>query len=1644
MRGKVKRTMAVLLALALVLTSVNLPVASKKAKAAAPAENMKETNALTAKGDILVSTQTLASHTKMDKGEVVYDDQKNPVYDGYIQGFTKAQYTADYFKVTFTVAEGIAADTQIFTFQPYDTGWGGWEQNIIKFSDAQYDEKNSQYVAYMSCKQVVDSLSTGNTLNGVNISFCQSEPTVTLTGLYSCKVVAPDATLSPEELKWEEEKKVVVWNDTQTGYAHELLQDLYLSQIVSGLGSDGSNYKYDKVSGQNITVYLKVTKCSRYSRIKVSGGNLTTSKDSDGVSSNKELIGIDNTTNIKEQEAAGKTGIKNNATYLHAGWGTTGGYGSGMGAKGTGVYEFSTTKLSNGSPNDTSAGFRLRRMTTDIEGYICGIKFGSVGLVTVSAPDEDGNVTVTKGFDESQVESKEKDDTDIEPKPESEMRADEVVEIGKILKTAKEYKKDDILSDTVWTKLQSEIQKAEELVVKENSLSTEIKAQRTVLTNYLKTVEEEVDRTATWNGLKASIDYCKSLKEADYSNKTTFGKLAAAITTAETAYANKADTRINYKTARDALEKVRVALAPNVSTAESNPKDFRILSKKDVTKEMGAGINLGNTMDGGTYESSETGWQSYKTTKEYIKALHDAGYNTVRIPVTWGAHINEDYTIEEAWISRVQEIVDYCVDQDMYAVVNIHHDGAANHDDRGNNTPACWLDTYAQNIESVYQKYEGVWKTIANRFKDYDEHLIFESMNEVTDAHGTATNEDEAVLNALNQLFINTVRATGSNNTKRWLAITGRFASSDAVQTMPEDTLADKGEVNTTRLMYAVHIYKANNATRWSYTDLQSWASSLSTSKKRVDAMDTEMPLYVGEYGVRTKAQSGSATGYNNAERALNYEFCAAVADFYKAIPMVWDQGSKSYIDIEKQEGLFTDWNRPNLKPVYDDVVFGTVRGTLETGKSSNLSTLETNVYTSYGHSKTSDNSVSKDPTITKATDIELSATKLSMKAGERKTLTATPDSSRDIVLWSTEDDTVATVYNGLIHAKASGITTIYAKSQSGSVVKEIPVIVASAGNETTTAIKTDKPYYEITEGNTIDIVTTLTPANSKDAVTYTSSNTDIATVSSSGKVTAENAGMTYIIVKAASGVSTIVAIKVKKKATTGTVGVTLNALFATSALTEKSKPVTITGDGQYTVTLDLETDLSEEGKEAGIKKLEDLTAIYLRDTNTLKPVVSQAYIRYDKVVVNDKELTLKKLSSMDEDGFKNLLKENGQLDSNDPINGWDGCAVEEVNVNSSKHSVSFKGIDNPTKISVTFTIKDMKFFPGKEKKNEAIKMESVTANKIVIPDVGGTTEIELNMTPADTDSEVTFYSTNSSVAVVNNGKQSVDEKGKVKVTVTALSEGTVTLVGITENGLKVLYTIGVGKDMTASGLTDPVDPTPEGLDGSLWEEPDPDPTGSPSAKPTGTPTSKPTESPTSKPTGSPTTKPTESPTTKPTENPTTNPTGTPNPPAGDKKPGGSTTPTKAPVVNPPTKEGTEVVSGKLVYKVTKAATTKTSGNLTVTALSKAGKKAGSLSIPTTATINGYKYKVTKLGNNVFKGAKAKSIILGKNITVIPKGAFINCRKLSTLTVNGKLKSVKKGAFKGCKKKIKVKGGNKKKRTTNIKALKKSGYKKFK
>lgn len=1215
LKRKARKLLVGMIALSMILTSITWTGAEKKAEAAVSYESIENghdaTNILNESGDVLISSSSAHTGTS---------------YNGYILSNISTALTAKYLKITYTIDDvsGLTASSKLFNFQPYTSGFEGWQDNYITFADAVPGEDGS-YTSYIPVRSIKESMELEQDCYGINLSFYSAQPEITLTGYYAMSVKATktaiDLYATNADAALEKNQDIIVVTGTQLEAAGIDLSGLTTASVA-------------------ITPYIQVTKAHSRSNIVFSCMNTDTSSNS----SNKALIGTERDLPEGKDNDNGAT---HSQYIIHCGFGTDKA-GTGVGAAGTGIYNktasINTAKWSGKTAENIS--LRLQVRTKDTECALLGVVFANGEAFTVNA---DGSIT--KGFDTSGIktESDTLDATDVREKSEAELKAEADEELWQQLRSIKSITAEDCLSKELYDALQAEAIKAQAAMDNE-------KATAATLTEALDSLKKAV-RDATNEaplGLKKAIEYCKSLQEKDYSSES-FAKLSPAITAAEAVY-EQSDTKTNaeLKTARDALEAVRVALVPNLSTAESDPKDFRILSKNEIVKEMGAGINLGNTMDGGLINPSETSWQAYKTTKAYIKALHDAGYNTVRIPVTWNGHIKDDYSIDEAWISRVQEIVDYCIEQDMYAIINIHHDGAANHDKRGENTPTCWLDTYQWNIEKVYQKYAGVWKTVAERFKDYDEHLIFESMNEVTDAHTGSTNEDDAVLNALNQLFINTVRATGSNNTKRWLAITGRFATTKAIQTMPEDTLADMGKVNTTRLMFSVHIYKDNSNVRWTYNQLKTWQSSLSESIKAVQALDKNMPLYVGEYGVRTQPQTGSDTGYNNAERALNYETCAAVCDFYGAIPIVWDQGTGDYANVKTEKGLFTDWDRPNLKPVYDDVVYGTIRGTYETGKDSDLAAMMSNIYTSYGHSTTSDNGVSKDPVITPATELGLSETLLVLQAGERATVTAETDSSRDVVLWATQDDSIATVSRGLIHAKSVGLTTVRARTQSGSVEKEIKVIVTPDGSATATAIKTDKACYKITEGESTTIQATLTPAESKDKITYTSSNTEIATVDKNGKVTGVKSGKTFIIVSAASGVSNIVSVHVSKK------------------------------------------------------------------------------------------------------------------DGSSPA----------------------------------------------DKSNKASKLESVTENKFVLEKTGDTKVLELSVTPVNTYSEITFYSTNSSVAIVDSVKVTVDADGKVKVPVTAIGNGTAIIVGITENGLKVLYAVGVG-DMKVSDLKEPTDPTPEGIEGT-------------------------------------------------------------------------------------------------------------------------------------------------------------------------------------------------------------------------------------
>lgn len=187
--------------------------------------------------------------------------------------------------------------------------------------------------------------------------------------------------------------------------------------------------------------------------------------------------------------------------------------------------------------------------------------------------------------------------------------------------------------------------------------------------------------------------------------------------------------------------------------------------------DMTIGWNLGNTMD--SKGSVETAWGNPVTTQEMIDAVAAAGFNTVRIPTTWYCRADKEFTIRPEWLARVKEVVDYCYANDMYVILNTHHE-------------TDWMVPTVDKIDDVETKFVYLWQQIAEYFKDYDEHLVFEGMNEPrvvgskTEWSG-GTTEERQLVQRLNTAFVETVRATGGNNANRVLLITSYGANSSRI-----------------------------------------------------------------------------------------------------------------------------------------------------------------------------------------------------------------------------------------------------------------------------------------------------------------------------------------------------------------------------------------------------------------------------------------------------------------------------------------------------------------------------------------------------------------------------------------------------------------------------------------------------------------------------------------------------------------------------------------------------------------------------------------------------------------------------------------------------------------------------------------------
>ena len=245
----------------------------------------------------------------------------------------------------------------------------------------------------------------------------------------------------------------------------------------------------------------------------------------------------------------------------------------------------------------------------------------------------------------------------------------------------------------------------------------------------------------------------------------------------------------------------------------TEPKDYSSRSSAEIVSDMKIGWNLGNTLDVCAADRDgdgiindvpengivdETLWGNPMTDSSLFEALKADGINAVRIPITWRDHLGDapDYKVDEDWMNRVKEVVNYAYDLDMYVIINIHHDGG---DD---SKFGAWVRSASEDYDKFSEKYNALWKQICAEFSEYDDRLIMESANEIG-FDALPQDDAYALLNKINQQFVDLVRASGGYNATRPLLIAGYWTdiakTCDSRYQLPADP--------ANNLILSVHYY---------------------------------------------------------------------------------------------------------------------------------------------------------------------------------------------------------------------------------------------------------------------------------------------------------------------------------------------------------------------------------------------------------------------------------------------------------------------------------------------------------------------------------------------------------------------------------------------------------------------------------------------------------------------------------------------------------------------------------------------------------------------------------------------------------------------------------------------------------------------
>lgn len=357
---------------------------------------------------------------------------------------------------------------------------------------------------------------------------------------------------------------------------------------------------------------------------------------------------------------------------------------------------------------------------------------------------------------------------------------------------------------------------------------------------------------------------------------------------------------------------------PQTETGKVTETDIKeFIKAKDAVAQIRVGWNVGNSLDsfgswinGKEPKDYETAWGNPQTTKELIRLVKQQGFNAVRVPVTYFQNMDKDGRVDEKWLARVKEVVDYVIAEDMYCIINVHHDTGADN--------LAWLKANKGMYNSGMDKrFKYLWEQIASYFKDYNDKLMFEGMNEILDSNSNWTQSDADaywVVNSLNQIFVDTVRQSGGNNAQRNLVVLPYAASpwESALSgfVVPRDTAEG-------HLILEVHMYEP-----WEFSDGSDTTWDAQDEKRVVDMMKRvyetfvkkhNLPLIVGEFGARDKQNTAQVT-----QARASYAKCMITeAGRYGIKCFAWDDGSTmSLIDRKNNKVAYGEIIRAMMEAV--------------------------------------------------------------------------------------------------------------------------------------------------------------------------------------------------------------------------------------------------------------------------------------------------------------------------------------------------------------------------------------------------------------------------------------------------------------------------------------------------------------------------------------------------------------------------------------------------------------------------------------------------------------------------------------------------------------------------------------------------------